>query len=200
MNLEDKPVEAQEPVITDEMVSAYLEANKLYWTEDDKIEPPPGKWCNGTPKQATRFGLAAALKLYANAAPCARCAELEQKQSECIEFALYSDKRIKELQAKITEQDAFIKQIADTCTEAERIAIERAGRIDALESKCRKLRARLEKAERDAEYRLDTLKEVRETLEVANVTPNGPINDTIWYSNCETLFDFMDAAIAKERT
>ena len=62
------------------------------------------------------------------------------------------------------------------------------------------LRARCEKAEKDAAYRLDTLKEVRETLEVANVTPNGPINDTIWYSNCETLFDFMDAAIAKERT
>ena len=62
------------------------------------------------------------------------------------------------------------------------------------------LRTRYEKAEKDAAYRLDTLKEVRETLEVANVTPNGPINDTIWYSNCETLFDFMDAAIAKERT
>ena len=62
------------------------------------------------------------------------------------------------------------------------------------------LRARCEKAEKDAAYRLDTLKEVRETLEVANVSPNGPINDTIWYSNCETLFDFMDAAIAKERT
>jgi len=71
--------------------------------------------------------------------------------------------------------------------------------IEILRDENADLRARCEKAEKDAAYRLDTLKEVRETLEVANVTPDGPINDTIWYSNCETLFDFMDAAIAKER-
>ena len=75
--------------------------------------------------------------------------------------------------------------------------------IDVLSTRLRSviadLRARCEDAEKDAAYRLDTLKEVRETLEVANVTPDGPINDTIWYSNCETLFDFMDAAVAKER-
>ena len=57
---------------------------------------------------------------------------------------------------------------------------------------------RAENAEKDAAYRLDTLKEVRETLEVANATPSGPINDTIWYSENETLFDFIDDAIAKE--
>ena len=71
---------------------------------------------------------------------------------------------------------------------------------DAVIDEIINLRTRCEKAEKDAAYRLDTLKEVRETLEVANVTPNGPINDTIWYSDCETLFDFMDAAIARERT
>ena len=69
-----------------------------------------------------------------------------------------------------------------------------------LEAENASLRERLEKAEKDAAFWLDALKEVRKTLEIASVTPNGPINDTIWYSNCETLFDFMDAEIERERT
>lgn len=54
---------------------------------------------------------------------------------------------IQALEAEAADRESFLKTLADTCTEAERIAIERAGRIDVLESECRKLRARLEKAE-----------------------------------------------------
>jgi hypothetical protein len=43
---------------------------------------------------------------------------------------------------------------------------------------------------------LAALKASRETLEQANKT-GGPITDTIWHGPCETLFDFMDAAITK---
>ena len=45
---------------------------------------------------------------------------------------------------------------------------------------------------------LAALKEAREVLQMANDTPNGPICDTIWMMHRpETMFDFMDAAIAK---
>lgn len=51
-------------------------------------------------------------------------------------------------------------------------------------------------AERDE--LLAALREAREALRVANETPNGPITDTIWMMDRpETLFDFIDAAIAK---
>ena len=41
------------------------------------------------------------------------------------------------------------------------------------------------------------MKAARQSLQVANDTKNGPINDTIWHGEAETLFDFMDYAIAK---
>lgn len=42
----------------------------------------------------------------------------------------------------------------------------------------------------------ETLRAVREALQLANDTPNGPINDTIWMPHGpETLFDFIDAAL-----
>lgn len=42
------------PVIaTEEMVSAYLHANRNYWTEHDKQQRQPDKWRNGTPQEAT---------------------------------------------------------------------------------------------------------------------------------------------------
>ena len=44
---------------------------------------------------------------------------------------------------------------------------------------------------------LEALKESRQALQFANDSPNGGINDTIWMMHKpETLFDFMDAAIA----
>ena len=40
--------------------------------------------------------------------------------------------------------------------------------------------------------------EAREALQFANDTPHGGISDTIWMMHrSETLFDFLDAAIAK---
>lgn len=45
---------------------------------------------------------------------------------------------------------------------------------------------------------LETLIQARQVLQFANETPNGPIRDTIWMMHGpETLFDFLDAAIAK---
>ena len=47
---------------------------------------------------------------------------------------------------------------------------------------------------------LAALIEARHALQLANDTPNGPIVDTIWMMHRpETLFDFMDAMIAKAR-
>ena len=44
---------------------------------------------------------------------------------------------------------------------------------------------------------LADMKAARQSMQVANDTPNGPISDTIWHGPAETLFDFMDYAIAK---
>ena len=48
---------------------------------------------------------------------------------------------------------------------------------------------------------LSALEKSRYALEIANEIKNGPINDTIWMPQigCETLFDFMDAAIASAK-
>jgi len=50
-----------EPTITDEMVTTYLEANNAYWKAADAMPETPLKWRNGTPSEATRFSLRAAL-------------------------------------------------------------------------------------------------------------------------------------------
>lgn len=42
---------------------------------------------------------------------------------------------------------------------------------------------------------LQVLKNVQGALQHADELPNGPINDTIWYSDHETLFDYIAAAI-----
>lgn len=56
---------------------------------------------------------------------------------------------------------------------------------------------RLHKA--NAELLAD-FKEAREALQYANENPSGGISDTIWMMHRpETLFDFMDAAIAKAK-
>lgn len=43
---------------------------------------------------------------------------------------------------------------------------------------------------------LTVIVNARNALESANEMANGPICDTIWYGPGETLFDYMDAAIA----
>lgn len=48
--------------ITDAMVDAYLRANDAYWREVDALPSDPTKpWRQGTPREATRVSLAAAL-------------------------------------------------------------------------------------------------------------------------------------------
>lgn len=46
---------------TKEMITAYLTANDAYWREVDALPRHPAKWRNGTPSEATRAGLRAAL-------------------------------------------------------------------------------------------------------------------------------------------
>lgn len=59
----------QVPAITDAMVDAYLQANDAYWRDVDALPTDLTKpWRQGTPKEATRFSLAAAL----TAAPSAQ--------------------------------------------------------------------------------------------------------------------------------
>ena len=55
------------PIVTDEMVTAYLKANDEYWRKVDEIAPPIGVWRNGTPREATRESLRAALAAPAGA-------------------------------------------------------------------------------------------------------------------------------------
>jgi hypothetical protein len=44
---------------------------------------------------------------------------------------------------------------------------------------------------------ITALREVRQSLQFANDSPNGPIRDTIWMMHGpETLFDYIDAALA----
>lgn len=49
------------PTVTDEMIDAYLKANDAYWHQADQIPPKPGAWRTGTPKEATRASLIAAI-------------------------------------------------------------------------------------------------------------------------------------------
>lgn len=44
---------------------------------------------------------------------------------------------------------------------------------------------------------LTVLKETKKALETANFSQPSPITDTLWMTKSETLFDFIDAAIAK---
>lgn len=48
--------------VTEAMVTAYLTANDAYWHKTDELpQENPGKWRNGTPREATRVSLEAAL-------------------------------------------------------------------------------------------------------------------------------------------
>lgn len=58
--------------------------------------------------------------------------------------------------------------------------------------------AELPCGKKDADL-LQVLREVRNALQFANDTPNGGINGTIWMMHSpETLFDYIDAAIAAQ--
>ena len=48
--------------VTEAMVTAYLTANDAYWKRVDAEPTKLGKWRNGTPSEATRVSLAAALQ------------------------------------------------------------------------------------------------------------------------------------------
>jgi hypothetical protein len=52
---------AAAPEVTDAMVDAYLQANDAYWKRTDELPTAPNKWRTGTPREATRESLRAAL-------------------------------------------------------------------------------------------------------------------------------------------
>lgn len=60
---------AQVAVVTDAMVDAYLKANDAYWKRTDELPNGGIKWRCGTPKEATRESLIAALASSPSSAP-----------------------------------------------------------------------------------------------------------------------------------
>lgn len=74
-NTAQAPVGA-EIAVTDDMVRAYLIANRDYWHKADELPPRLGTWREGTPFEAARVSMTAALKLAAQpATPAAPGAE-----------------------------------------------------------------------------------------------------------------------------
>lgn len=74
-----------------------------------------------------------------------------------------------------------------------------ANQIKACDSICADKDSKAERRSRFAHQRdnlLAVLINTRNALESANEMGDGPIVDTIWYSQYETLFDYMDTAIA----
>jgi len=69
--------------------------------------------------------------------------------------------------------------------------------LDAKDKYMKSIRTNLEAMEADRVRLLEALKASRETLQRANDSPREIITDTIWHTSYETLFDFMDAVIAK---
>jgi hypothetical protein len=61
-------IQAPEAVVTDEMVTAYLKANDEYWRRTDELPGRADKWRKGTPQEATRESLIAALAITPSAA------------------------------------------------------------------------------------------------------------------------------------
>jgi hypothetical protein len=52
---------APQAVVSEAMIEAYLTANDAYWRKTDELPQAPHKWRNGTPSEATRVSLQAAL-------------------------------------------------------------------------------------------------------------------------------------------
>jgi chromosome segregation ATPase len=104
-------------------------------------------------------------------------ARIEALQNEC-------DANNDEVILLTAERDALREQL--TLAESVRAA-QVAGLTEGAEN-----------VQRDAARYRATLVNVRLALDVANTTPNGPICDTIWYSDHETLFDYIDAALKGE--
>ena len=62
------------PQVTDAMVTAYLKANSDYWKSTDAMPPKdPSRWRQGTPSDATREALRAALAMIPQVPQCVTC-------------------------------------------------------------------------------------------------------------------------------
>lgn len=86
------------------------------------------------------------------------------------------------------------RRIAACWNACEGLSTESLERSDMLSS----MNQRRRQLENQRDQLLEALKEAREALQFANDSPGGAISDTIWMMHRpETLFDFMDAAIAK---
>lgn len=77
----DAAAQAAQPVaprVTEEMVTAYLTANDAYWKGVDELAPKLGTWRAGTPKEATRISLQAALRASAKPSPSQNAASSQE--------------------------------------------------------------------------------------------------------------------------
>ena len=107
----------QVPAITDAMVDAYLQANDAYWREVDALATDLTKpWRQGTPKEATRVSLAAAL----TAAPSAQAEPTRsQKMREAGFTARDNRLTCDECGAKFTAQFAPLHKCETPAAQAE---------------------------------------------------------------------------------
>lgn len=81
--LAQQPVQGGGHAVTDAMVDAYLKANDAYWRRTDQLPTPPDKWRTGTPREATRESLRAALAIPpAQPAPQAQEPVAQQAQGD----------------------------------------------------------------------------------------------------------------------
>lgn len=98
----------QKPVVTREMVEAYLAANQKYWEDVDKLpSSPEKKWRQGTPHEATKVSLIAALSVAAPVPP-ADVAELNEEITALRMGWAECGEQKKELELKLAEQSKRI--------------------------------------------------------------------------------------------
>lgn len=116
-------------------------------------------------------------------------------QGDWLLSLLHNGKQVTETQRKNLRRLAACWNFCEGfATEGMRLAVDigRPGKLAFSEAQARMLALQIQRDEL-----LEALKLARKSLQVANDTTDGPIRDTIWHGPAETLFDFMDAAIAK---
>jgi hypothetical protein len=99
--------------VTDAMVDAYLKANDAYWKRTDELPKSGVKWRNGTPREATRESLIAALS---NPAPVAAPAmpALSCKHSNRSDCGLFGMDEAEPAKSSRPSKEWYAAKIAET--------------------------------------------------------------------------------------